>query len=175
MKRDYKHTINLLIVSTVILAVILLLTTLHKTQIFGLDKSEIECIPPSPIELIDFYGDLSSQYSRLIDSDSIHANQLFNQGMINLFGFNRDEAQRSFEACLLIDSRCFCCLLGVILSNGATINNPIERHHFAHAATAIERADQLLSSKHSNLTKSFPELLDLFQAQKVRFPPLELH
>ena len=175
MKKDYKHTINLLIVSIAILAVILLLTTLHITQTFGLDKSEIECIPPSPNELSNFYGDLSIQYSRAIDSDSIHANQLFNQGMINLFGFNRDEAQRSFEACLLIDSSCFCCLLGVILSNGATINNPIERHHFAHAATAIERADLLLSSKHSNLTKSFPEFLDLFQAQKVRFPPLELH
>jgi len=67
------------------------------------------------------FGDLGP-YHRAITTRSSDAQHYFDQGMDLLWGFNLEEAQRSFEAAAALDSGCASCWWGVAMSLGPHIN-----------------------------------------------------
>ncbi|MGH7740890.1 MAG: hypothetical protein ACRENS_02585 [Candidatus Eiseniibacteriota bacterium] len=94
---------------------------------------------PAPL-----FGNLGS-YHRAIGSTSPQAQRYFDQGMDLLWGFNLEEAQRSFEAAVELDSSCASCWWGVAMSLGPHVNLgglPERTVPAAHAAArALARAN----------------------------------
>jgi tetratricopeptide (TPR) repeat protein len=63
-------------------------------------------------------------YSRKVTTDSDLAQRWFDQGIQLLYGYNHDEAIRSFEKAAEIDSSCAMAWWGVAYARGLHINNP---------------------------------------------------
>lgn len=63
-------------------------------------------------------------YTRDVTTDSAQAQKYFNQGMQLLYGFNHDEAIRSFEKAAELDPDCAMAWWGVSYAHGLHINNP---------------------------------------------------
>ena len=63
-------------------------------------------------------------YSRKITTDSAEAQQWFNQGIQLLYGYNHDEAIRSFEKATAVDPSCAMGWWGSAYARGLHINNP---------------------------------------------------
>ncbi|APZ96598.1 tetratricopeptide repeat protein [Fuerstiella marisgermanici] len=93
-------------------------------------------------------------YSRPVTTSSTEAQLWFNQGIQLLYGFNHDEAIRSFEQAAKIDPSCAMAWWGSAYARGLHINNPMmgeEQSRLANLAagkavaaldneSAIERA-----------------------------------
>lgn len=71
--------------------------------------------------LYDGFG----HYQRKASTNSAAAQQLFNQGMQLLYGFNHDEAIRSFEQAGVADPQFAMAWWGVAYARGLHINNPV--------------------------------------------------
>lgn len=63
-------------------------------------------------------------YARTVDTDDPDAQAWFDQGIQLLYGFNHDEAIRSFQRAAEIDPDCAMAWWGVAYANGLHINNP---------------------------------------------------
>src|SRR5206468_10252002 len=63
-------------------------------------------------------------YHRAITTKSPRAQRYFDQGLRLMWGFNLEEAQRSFEEAARLDSTCAMCTWGVAFSLGPHINLP---------------------------------------------------
>lgn len=88
--------------------------------------SSTQCIPPSGRSLIGIYGtNMSEIYSRKIVTSSMDAQTLFDQGLLHLYGFNKIEARRNFNASLELDANCAMCLFGLAYSHGPNINERV--------------------------------------------------
>lgn len=70
--------------------------------------------------LYDGFGN----YERTITTESSRAQRWFNQAMQLLYGFNHDEAIRSFEQVAAHDPDCAMAWWGIAYANGLHINNP---------------------------------------------------
>lgn len=89
-----------------------------------------------------------SAYERKITTTSPETQQWFNQGIQLLYGFNHDEAIRSFEKAAELDPSCAMAWWGVAYARGLHINNPVmgeEQSRLAHAAA--ERAVAALNNE----------------------------
>lgn len=76
-------------------------------------------------------------YQRPISTKNPTAQQWFNQGIQLLYGFNHDEAVRSFEKAAELDPSCAMAWWGASYARGIHINNPKmgeEQSHLAYAA-----------------------------------------
>lgn len=76
-------------------------------------------------------------YTRKVTTKSPEAQKWFDQGIQLLFGFNHDEAIRSFEKAAAIDPTCAMAWWGSAYARGLHINNPEmgeEQSRLAHAA-----------------------------------------
>lgn len=74
---------------------------------------------------------------RPISTHSAEAQAYFDQGLALLWGFNHDEAARSFAHAATIDPHCAICFWGLSLTVGPNYNLPYltaPRAHVAHAA-----------------------------------------
>ncbi|HEY7923565.1 MAG TPA: hypothetical protein VII62_10330 [Vicinamibacteria bacterium] len=79
--------------------------------------------------------------SRAITTASPEAQKYFDQGLAFMFGFNHDEAIRSFQRAAELDPGCAMAHWGVALANGPHINNPVLPPDRAKAAwEALGRA-----------------------------------
>jgi tetratricopeptide (TPR) repeat protein len=79
--------------------------------------------------------------SRAITTASPEAQKYFDQGLAFMFGFNHDEAIRSFQRAAELDPGCAMAHWGVALANGPHINNPVLPANRAKAAwEALVRA-----------------------------------
>ncbi|MCA9237488.1 MAG: hypothetical protein KDA44_18565 [Planctomycetales bacterium] len=77
------------------------------------------------------------RYHRKVTTSSPAAQALFDQGLQLLYGFNHDEAIRSFQRAAEIDPDCAMAHWGVGYASGMHINNPLmtpEQTATAHAA-----------------------------------------
>jgi tetratricopeptide (TPR) repeat protein len=74
---------------------------------------------PSP----RFYSGFSG-YGRQVTTESADAQKWFNQGIQLLYGYNHDEAIRSFEKAAEIDPSCAMAWWGSAYARGLHINNP---------------------------------------------------
>jgi len=102
----------------------------------------VGCKSSSQARLYDGFGN----YERPIQTDSDSAQTWFNQGMQLLYGFNHDEAIRSFEMAAQKDPDSPMPWWGIAYAHGININDPAmteERSRLARAAAdkAMERID----------------------------------
>jgi tetratricopeptide (TPR) repeat protein len=80
-------------------------------------------------------------YHRKIKTTSPEAQAFFDQGLIFLYGFNHDEAIRSFERAAAADPSCAMAYWGISVANGPHINNPaVDEAHAKAAWLALGRA-----------------------------------
>ena len=63
-------------------------------------------------------------YSKPITTDSTEAQQWFDQGLLCLYGFNHDEATRSFKQAAALDPKAAMPWWGVAYAAGMNINDP---------------------------------------------------
>jgi tetratricopeptide (TPR) repeat protein len=108
-------------------------------------------------------------FSHAVTTRSPEAQRYFNQGLAFLYGFNHDEAIRSFRRAAELDPACAMAHWGVAVANGPHINNPGLPADRAQAAfEALTRA-QAASAAASPVEKA------LIGAQAARYavPPLE--
>jgi tetratricopeptide (TPR) repeat protein len=86
------------------------------------------------------------RHGRIITTTSPKAQRYFNQGLAFLYGFNHDEAVRSFQAAAESDPTCAMAYWGIAISNGPHINLPkIDRNHAEAAWKAIVGARKHLA------------------------------
>lgn len=81
--------------------------------------AEIPAQSPSASLYAGFDG-----HKRSVTTESAEANQWFNQGIQLLYGFNHDEAIRSFEKAAELDPSCAMAWWGAAYARGLHINNP---------------------------------------------------
>jgi tetratricopeptide (TPR) repeat protein len=77
---------------------------------------------------------------RTVTTASPEAQRYFDQGLRLMWGFNHDEATRSFAKAALLDSHCASCFWGVALTVGPNYNLPFlsaERAKVAYEARAL--------------------------------------
>lgn len=89
--------------------------------------------------LYEGFGD----YRRSISTDSEEAQKWFNQGIQLMYGFNHDEAIRSFHAAAEADPRAAMPWWGIAYSHGININDPAMTDERSKAAR--EAADKALA------------------------------
>ncbi len=88
-------------------------------------------------------------YARVVTTDSPEAQAWFDQGIQLLYGFNHDEAIRSFQMAADIDPDCAMAWWGVAYANGLHINNPeMTEHQSRKGYDASRRAPEA----HDNAT-----------------------
>lgn len=89
---------------------------------------------------VPFYPGLGDHH-RDVTTSSALAQQYFNQGLAFLYGFNHDEAIRSFESAGKLDPNCAMAWWGVAFANGPHINKPAVPAQRAKAAwDALQKA-----------------------------------
>ena len=104
-------------------------------------------IPPSPPRAsppgaeTPLYGNLGS-YHKAITTTSPVAQQYFDQGLRLTYGFNHDEAVKSFKEGIRIDSTCAMCWWGVANALGPNINLPMDTSAMRPAYEAIQQAQR---------------------------------
>ncbi len=98
-----------------------------------------------------------------IASTSARARKMFNQGLVLAYGFNHDEAERSFRAAAEADPRCGIAWWGVALVMGPNINMPMDTARLRQANIAVNEAM-------ARLTFASPKERLLIQALRSRYP-----
>ena len=84
-------------------------------------------------------------FHRAVTTSSAEAQRYFDQGMVLMWGFNHDEATRSFAKAAEIDPDCAACYWGVALTVGPNYNLPFmvaERAGVATEALDLARVHQ---------------------------------
>ncbi len=119
---------------------------------FALGK---EAAAPAQSILYLGLGDLSRQ----VTTKSPEAQIFFNQGLAFMYGFNHDEAIRSFQQAALLDPDCAMAHWGIALANGPHINNPVlPPDRAADAMSALRKAQSAVVTG-SDVEKSLVEAL----------------
>jgi tetratricopeptide (TPR) repeat protein len=92
---------------------------------FGFIAAEVELQRLQDVETIppQIYAGFKG-YSRIVTCNSPEAQQWFAQGIQLLYGFNHDEAIRSFQKAAEIDPGCAMAWWGSAYARGLHINNP---------------------------------------------------
>ncbi|MEQ8767677.1 MAG: tetratricopeptide repeat protein [Planctomycetota bacterium] len=94
----------------------------------------------SPESTAVVFDDLGT-FRRSITTDSLEAQRWFDQGLNLIYGFNHEEAIRSFEEALRWDPDCAMAYWGQSLASGPNINNAeMEAAANQRAFEAIEKA-----------------------------------
>jgi tetratricopeptide (TPR) repeat protein len=87
-------------------------------------------------------------YSRKITTNSPEAQQWFDQGIQLLYGFNHDEAIRSFEHAAKLDPSCAMAWWGSAYARGLHINNPLMGEEQSRLAEeAAKKAEAALDNE----------------------------
>lgn len=88
------------------------------------------------------------RYHRKITTDSEDAQRWFDQGLQLVFGFNHEEAARSFKEAAARDPKAAMPWWGVALSLGMNINDPVmTEERWREAQEAVSRAQALLDDE----------------------------
>src|SRR5262245_65753288 len=94
-------------------------------------KTDNTSVKPAAAEAL-FEG--RGTHARKITTHSPEAQRYFDQGLAFLFGFNHDEAIRSFRQAATLDTSSAMAWWGVSIANGPHINNPMVDSTHAYAA-----------------------------------------
>jgi len=108
-------------------------------------------------------------FSRTVTTRSPEAQRYFDQGLAFLYGFNHDEAIRSFQRAAELDPGCAMAHWGVAVANGPHINNPVLPPERAQAAFEALRLAQAAAAGATPVEKA----LVVAQAARYASPPPE--
>jgi tetratricopeptide (TPR) repeat protein len=117
-----------------------------------------------------------------ITTDNPLAQRYFNQGLALLYGFNHEEAIRSFREVARLDPQCAMAWWGIALAYGPNINQPMPEEAVGPAWEALQKARQLagpasekeqayiraLSARYAEKPPQDRSELDLAYAQAMR-------
>lgn len=126
--------------------------------LLGVDFSLAEPIP-AETRMYQGFGD----YRRAISTESPEAQRWFNQGIQLMYGFNHDEAIRSFHAAAAVDPTAAMPWWGIAYSHGININDPAMTDERSKAAR--EAADNALA----RLDSASPVEAALVKAVSARY------
>lgn len=105
-------------------------------------------------------------YARKVTTDSAEAQRWFDQGIQLLYGYNHDEAIRSFEKAGEVDPKCAMAWWGSAYAHGLHINNPIMTEEKSKLAyEAAQKAVRALDNE-SPLEKTLVQAV----AQRYAWP-----
>ena len=107
-----------------------------------------------PVELIPGMGDVRHPVS----TSNAEAQRFFNQGLALVYGFNHEEAVKSFKRAAELDPQLAMAHWGVALALGPNINSPVDAEREKAAYEAIQRA-RALASKASESDRAYIEAL----------------
>jgi tetratricopeptide (TPR) repeat protein len=126
------------------------------------------CAPGEDRPAEPLFENLGS-YEWIVSTDSPEAQRYFNQGMIFCWGFNHEEAIRSFEQAAALDPDLAMAYWGIALASGPHINNP--EMDEAASLTAWENLQRAVGL----LGKASPLEQELIEALRARYadPPPE--
>lgn len=120
----------------------LLLITISAIVITNSTAYSVESVPKSS-KMYQGFGN----YSRTITTESEEAQKWFDQGMQLLYGFNHDEAIRSFHAAATVDPTAAMPWWGIAYAHGININDPEMTEARSRAARkAADKAFALLDN-----------------------------
>ena len=111
-----------------------------------------------PMPLLEGLGDWQTR----VTTSATDAQRYFDQGLRLVYAFNHDEAVRSFERALQLDSTCAMCHWGVAYALGPNINLPMDPAVEPRALAASRQASRLKG----NVTARERALID---AMAVRY------
>ena len=83
------------------------------------------------------------QYHRPISTSNPEAQRYFDQGLTLVYGFNHEEAIRSFEEAARLDPAAAMPYWGIALALGENINSPVDPERAARAYAAVQKALEL--------------------------------
>jgi tetratricopeptide (TPR) repeat protein len=92
-----------------------------------------------PATLMAGYGDLHHP----VTTTNAEAQQFFDQGLRQIYGFNHDEAARSFRRATELDPKMAMAYWGVAEAVGPNYNDPASEDRFREAHEAIAKAQSL--------------------------------
>jgi tetratricopeptide (TPR) repeat protein len=119
--------------------------------------------PSSSDDPVPLYTDLGSHHHQ-ITTTSPRAQLYFDQGLRLMYAFNPEEARRSFQESVRLDTTCAMCSWGVALSYGPNINVPMDSSAVRPAWVAVRKA-VALSSRATEGERA------LIRALATRYPP----
>lgn len=82
------------------------------------------------------------EHQRVVTTQSTEAQAFFNQGLALTYGFNHDEAARSYAKAGSLDPSCAMCWWGAALTMGPNYNMPMLADRAPAAWDALQRAKQ---------------------------------
>jgi tetratricopeptide (TPR) repeat protein len=91
--------------------------------------------------LVPLFDDLGT-WSHPVRAGAL-AQRYFDQGLRLMYGFNHEEAIRSFERAAALDPRCAMCLWGIAVSLGPNINLPTDPDREKLAWDTVQKAQAL--------------------------------
>lgn len=94
---------------------------------------------PGTVPLLDGLG----PWGHTVTTTSSVAQLYFNQGLNLTYGFNHDDAVRSFEEATRLDDQCAMCWWGIAYALGPNINMPMDSAAEARATQAVAEAVRL--------------------------------
>ncbi len=109
-------------------------------------------------------------YHRAITTTSRDAQNLFDQGLIWLFGYNHEAAALCFEKALEHDPNCGMAHWGVAYAIGPNYNKPWEFFEPDEKAATLVRARQAIDAAMARRDKVTPVEAALIEAISHRFP-----
>jgi tetratricopeptide (TPR) repeat protein len=83
------------------------------------------------------------EYRRTVTTNSPEAQAFFDQGLALIYGFNHDEAARSFAKAGTLDPNCAMCWWGAAYAMGPNYNIPMLPERAEAAWDALQRAQQV--------------------------------
>ena len=111
-----------------------------------------------------------SGYGRVVTTTSKEAQRFFDQGIQLMYGFNHDEAIRSFEAAVRADPDCALAYAFIAFCNGININDPNMSEQRGRQAYAAASAAARLKSR---VTPVEAALIEAAEARYAFPPPKE--
>lgn len=93
-----------------------------------------------------------------VSTASTEAQRFFNQGLALVYGFNHDEAVRSFKRAADLDPQLAMAYWGIALALGPNINMPVDSEHEQGACEAMKKA-RSLAPKASEAERAYIEAL----------------
>jgi tetratricopeptide (TPR) repeat protein len=110
------------------------------------------------------YGDLGS-WTHPVTTRVPQAQKYFDQGLNLYYGFNHDEAIRSFREAARLDPHCAMAWWGVAIAAGPNINLPMDEEHGKIAIEAVGKASALARGMNAADRAYIAALLTRYSAQ----------
>jgi hypothetical protein len=123
--------------------------------------------PHAPEQLISGLGDVH----HAVSTKNKEAQQFFDQGLKFVYGFNHDEARRSFQRAAQLDPKLAMAWWGVALTLGPNYNLPVDQEREKAGYDAVQTAVGL----ESNASEPERAYIDALKVRYSNDPKADLH